>query len=88
MPKFVETVFKNSVPTSKKTQHFIFTKIKWLVLIQKTVAVYAENHMEPINTKCRVADCALTHVGYIRKSYFLNLFSSSRKCYKVKETQF
>jgi hypothetical protein len=41
-------IFKNSVRTTKKTQHFTITKINWLMLFKEIIAVYAENHMKPI----------------------------------------
>jgi hypothetical protein len=44
-------LFKNSVRTSKRTQHFTITKINWLTLFKEIIAVYSENHMKPINTK-------------------------------------
>jgi hypothetical protein len=50
-------VFKNSVRTAKKTQHFTITKINWLMLFKKIIVVYSENHNKPINTKCRANDC-------------------------------
>jgi len=50
-------LFKNSVRTSKRTPHFTITKINWLTLFKEIIAVYTENHTEPINTKCRVTDC-------------------------------
>jgi hypothetical protein len=56
-PKHVWIIFKNSVRTSKKTQLFTITKINWLMLFKETIAVYFDNHMKSINTKCRVIDC-------------------------------
>jgi hypothetical protein len=56
-PKPVQTIFKNSVRTAKKTQHFTITKINWLMLFKETVAVYTENHTKHINTKRKVFDC-------------------------------
>jgi hypothetical protein len=50
-------LFKNSVCTSKKTPHFIVTKINWLMVFKEIIAVYSENHAKPINTKCSVTDC-------------------------------
>jgi hypothetical protein len=49
-PKLVYMLFKNSVRTSKRTRHFTITKINWLMLIKKIIAVYSENHTKPINT--------------------------------------
>jgi hypothetical protein len=37
-------VFKNLVRTAKKTPHFTITKINWLTLFKKIIAVYSENH--------------------------------------------
>jgi hypothetical protein len=55
--KFFQILFKNSVRTTKKTPHFTITKINWLTLFKEIIAVYSENHMKPINTKCRTTDC-------------------------------
>jgi hypothetical protein len=55
-PKLVK-IFKNSVRTSKRTPHFTITKINWLMLFKETVAVYSENHTNPINTKYSVTGC-------------------------------
>jgi hypothetical protein len=49
-PKHVEIIFNNSVRTAKKTQHFAITKINWLMLFKEIIAIYSDNHMEPINT--------------------------------------
>jgi hypothetical protein len=46
-------VFKNSDPTSKKTQHISITNIgKWLMLLKEIIAVCFEKHVKPINTLC------------------------------------
>jgi len=50
-------LFKNSVRTSKRTQHFTITKINWLTLFKEIIAVYSDNRTEPINTKCRITGC-------------------------------
>jgi hypothetical protein len=50
-PKLVYLIFKNSVRTAKKTQHFTITKVNWLTLFKEIIAVYSENHMKHINTK-------------------------------------
>jgi hypothetical protein len=55
--KLVQIIFKNSVRTAKKTLHFTITKINWLTLFKKIIAVYTENHTKPLNTKCCIADC-------------------------------
>jgi hypothetical protein len=56
-PKLILIIFKNSGHTSKKTQHLSIIKINWLMLFREIIAVSAENHMKPTNTKCRVTDC-------------------------------
>jgi hypothetical protein len=50
-------LFKNSVRTSKRTPHFTITKINWLTLFKEIIAVYSENHAEPIHTKRSITDC-------------------------------
>jgi hypothetical protein len=45
-------MFKNSVRTAKKTQHFTNTKINWLTLFEETISVYTENHTKHITTVC------------------------------------
>jgi hypothetical protein len=42
---------KNSVRTTKKTQHFTITKINWLTLFKEIIAVYSEKHTKHTNTK-------------------------------------
>jgi hypothetical protein len=42
--KLVQMLFKNSVRTSKRTQHFTITKLNWLTLFKEINAVYSENH--------------------------------------------
>jgi hypothetical protein len=46
-------LFKDSVPTTKKTQHFTITKS-----VREIIAVYSENHTKTINAllweKCGV----------------------------------
>jgi hypothetical protein len=51
-PKLAEIIFKNSVRTAKKTQHFSITKVSWLILFREIIAVYSENNAKPINTLC------------------------------------
>jgi hypothetical protein len=46
-------ILKDSVRTSKRTQHFTITKINWLTLFKEITAVYTENRMESININCR-----------------------------------
>jgi hypothetical protein len=48
---------RNSVRTAKKTQYFTITKIIRLMLFEKAIPVYSENHTKHINTKRRVTDC-------------------------------
>jgi hypothetical protein len=43
IPRLVWIIFKNSVRTAKKTQHFTITKINWLTLFKEIIAVYTEN---------------------------------------------
>jgi hypothetical protein len=45
-------LFKNPVRTTKRTQHFTITKIKWLTLFKEIIAVYSENNKKPKNTLC------------------------------------
>jgi hypothetical protein len=47
-------VFKHSVRTAKKTQHFTITKINWLTLFKEITAVHCENHMKNINLNAEV----------------------------------
>jgi hypothetical protein len=56
-PTLVFIIFKNSVRTSKKTQHFTITKINYLMLFKEVISVYSEKHNKPINTKYSVTDC-------------------------------
>jgi hypothetical protein len=46
-------LFKNPVRTSKRTPQFTITAINWLTLFKEIIAVYSENHTEPINIKCK-----------------------------------
>jgi len=45
-------ISKNSVRTSKRTQHFVITKINWLMLFKEIIAVYTENHTKRVSTMC------------------------------------
>jgi uracil DNA glycosylase len=45
-------LFKNSVHTAKKTQHFSITNISWFMLFKEIITVFSENPMKPINTLC------------------------------------
>jgi hypothetical protein len=49
-------VLKNSVHTSKETQHFAIKNINWLMLFKEIIPVYTENYTRLINTKFRVID--------------------------------
>jgi hypothetical protein len=50
-------MFNNSGPSSKRTQKFFIPKINLLMLFKELNAIYTENNMKSINTKCTVADC-------------------------------
>jgi hypothetical protein len=39
-------LFKNSTRTSKRTPHFIISKINWLMLFKEMIAVYTENNKQ------------------------------------------
>jgi hypothetical protein len=54
--KLIETLFKYSVRTSKRTQNFTITKINLLTLFKEIITVYTENHAKPTNTKCTVTN--------------------------------
>jgi hypothetical protein len=41
--KLVYIIFKNSVRTAKKTQHFTITKINLLTMCKEIIAVHSEN---------------------------------------------
>jgi hypothetical protein len=45
-----QIIFKYSVRTAKKTQHFTIKKINRLTLFKEIIAVYSENHTKHINT--------------------------------------
>jgi hypothetical protein len=53
---FVQIIFKNSVRTSKRTQHSTITKIKWITLFTETIPVYSQEHMKA-TTKYSLTDC-------------------------------
>jgi hypothetical protein len=44
-------LFKNSVRTSKRTQHFTITKINLLVLFKEIIAVSSDNYTNLIISK-------------------------------------
>jgi hypothetical protein len=52
VPKLVLIIFKYLVLSLKKSQPIIITKINWLMLFKKQIAVYSEKRMKPINTLC------------------------------------
>jgi hypothetical protein len=47
-------IFKNSDRISKKTPHFTITNFNLLMLFKEIIAVYSDNHAEPVNTKYRI----------------------------------
>jgi hypothetical protein len=53
--KLVQIIFNNSVHTSKRTPHFTITKINCLMLLKEIIAIKTEKHINPTNTKCKVA---------------------------------
>jgi hypothetical protein len=50
--KFIQIIFRNSLLTSNKTQDMSITKISWLMLLRKIIALSSENHTKLINTLC------------------------------------
>jgi hypothetical protein len=54
--KIVGIIFKNSVHTAKKIQHFTIIKINWLMLFKEIIPVYTENHRKCIITKYSFTD--------------------------------
>jgi len=49
-------LFKNSVRTSKRTQHFTITKIDWLTLFKKITTIHSKNKTKHINAIYEVTD--------------------------------
>jgi hypothetical protein len=47
-------LFKNSVRTSKRTPNFTITKVNWLMLFKEIIAVYSENDVKPVSSKCSI----------------------------------
>jgi hypothetical protein len=45
-------MYKDSVPTTQKTQCFSITRTIQLMLLREIVAVYSENHTEHVNIHC------------------------------------
>jgi len=41
-------LFKKSVRTSKRTQHFTITKIKWLTVFKEIIAIYSDIIQDPL----------------------------------------
>jgi hypothetical protein len=66
--KLVWMLFKNSVRTSKRTPHFTITNINWVMVFKELIAVYSENHTEPINIKwkCYLMLKQLVYIATIR----------------------
>jgi hypothetical protein len=56
-PKLVYIIFKNSVRTAKKPQHFTITKNDLSMLFKEIIAVYCENYTKHVSTKCSVTNC-------------------------------
>jgi hypothetical protein len=56
----VKLVFKNSVRTAKKTQHFTISKINWLTLFKEMIAVYTENQTKPKNAALLIVEAGGT----------------------------
>jgi hypothetical protein len=50
MHKYV--LFKNSIRASKKTLHSSITETKLLIFFTEIIAVYSENHVNPVKTLC------------------------------------
>jgi hypothetical protein len=42
-------MFKNPVPTSKKTQRISIKSTGFLMLLREIIAVYSEKHAKPVN---------------------------------------
>jgi hypothetical protein len=55
-PKLVYIIFKHSVRTAYKTQHFRNIKVNWLMLFKEIIAVHGENRMNPTCKKRRITD--------------------------------
>jgi hypothetical protein len=53
-PKLVQIMFKNSVRISERTPHFTITKINWLMLFKKIIAVYTMLSGSNVTTAWRV----------------------------------
>jgi hypothetical protein len=48
---------KEFISYLKRTQHFSFTMINWLMLFKEIIPVYTENHTIPKNTRWGITDC-------------------------------
>jgi hypothetical protein len=69
--KLVQIIFKNSVRTAKKTQHFTITKINWLTLFNKVISVYSECHTNLTNTFCAQNAELLIKAGGIHSCHWI-----------------
>jgi hypothetical protein len=61
-------LFKNPARTSKRTPHFTITKVNWLMLFKEIIAVYSDDHTEPVNTELKsyLMLKRLVHIATIR----------------------
>jgi hypothetical protein len=53
-PELIQIIFKDSLRTPKKTQHFSTAKIKLFPLFKEIIAVYIENRTKPVSTNYRI----------------------------------
>jgi hypothetical protein len=58
--QLVYIIFKNSVRTAKKTQHFTVTKMNRLTLFKEIIGVCSESHTERVNKPCEQSAQLLT----------------------------
>lgn len=49
IPNLVKIIFKDPIRTSKETQNFTTTKIRWLILLNIAEAVYSQNLIKPVD---------------------------------------
>jgi hypothetical protein len=67
-PKLVYILFKNSVRTSKRTQHFTITKINWLTLFNfnplKTKLIYIL-FKNSVRTSKRTQHFTITKINWL-----------------------
>jgi hypothetical protein len=52
--QLIYIIFKKSVHTSRKAQHFTIIKMRLLTLLKKIIPVCTENHTKIINTECSI----------------------------------